>query len=125
MLEEENKQAQYIKERKDFLTEVGEDKYGNIVVTKESTYDKKQNAREAKMMQKFKGTLGDPNFKQVMELDPIPYDEMKKIFKKENMKKPKMHSHKMQIYQEYRNKLNRENRDRMLAEQEANNPICI
>ena len=77
------------------------------------------------MMQKFRGTLGDPNFKQVMELDPIPYDEMKKIFKKENMKEPKMYSHKMQIYQEYRNKLNRENRDRMLAEQEANNPMCI
>ena len=50
---------------------------------------------------------------------------MKKIFKKENMKESKMYSHKMQIYQEYRNKLNRENRDRMLAEQEANNPICI
>lgn len=41
------------------------------------------------------------------------------------MKKPKRYSHKMQIYQEYRNKLNRENRDRMLAEQEAHNPICI
>lgn len=77
------------------------------------------------MMQEFRGTLGDPNFKQVMELDPIPYDEMKKTFKKENMKKPKRYSHKMQIYQEYRNKLNRENRDRMLAEQEAHNPICI
>ena len=125
ILEEENKREQYIEERKDFLAEVGEDKYGNIVVTKESTYDRKQNAREAKMMQKFKGTLGDPNFKQVMELDPIPYDEMKKRFKKENMKEPKIYSHKMQIYQEYRNKLNRENRDRMLAEQEANNPIYI